>query len=502
MKSSVHGRLALALLLWAALIWGYARPDHLVQDSTGWRQSDTQTIAYNSLRQDAEFNVPLVNWGGATKPVAAETEFQLYTTLVAQLLRLDREAEWPGQLISLLSLLVAAAALFYWLRDRFGAWAAWLGLAAFMCSRAFIFMASKVQPDGMALAFLVLGWIAFDRWLTQPRWRQFILWVALISLSSLMKITNLQIGIAMALLVAMTQPQRLFSGWLWLGWAFILLCNVMQLAHGAAIFEQTGITFGIASGGDSKFPRPSDLLKPGHYLAITRMSFLWGVSVVGGVALIVLALQRKLSSQLLPLLIAHGMALVIAMRYTITDWLGPHYHAPGALIGAIAVALLAARLAERYSQKLIGGVLLAAMAVSAVANLQTRVTLGRSGESAQLVQLAADARARIQPGSAVVVRSPATRQVLGWGNGPNNFEDPRLFWELRSTGWVLAWDDSDTGILTAARDAGAEWVIDPWPASAPPAVQRWLDENVVERHHSDAGAWYRLRARPPADTGP
>lgn len=491
--SGVHGRLTLLLLLWAALVWIGARPDHLIQDSTGWRQSDTQSIAYNSLRADARFNIPLVNWSNDTAPVAAETEFQFYTYLTAQLLRLDREAEWPGQLVSLLALLIAGAGLFYWLRSRWGDGPAWVGLCVFLSTRGTVFLASKVQPDGLALACLVLGWIAFDRWLVQARLREFLLWVGLLSLSTLIKITNLQIGIAMALLVAMTQPQRLFSGALWLGWGVILFCNILQLAHGTNIFEQTGLTFGVASGGDSKFPRPSDLLKPGHYLAIGRMSLLWGVSVIGAAALFVLALQRKLSSQLLALLIAHGVALVVAMRYTITDWLGPHYHAPGAFIGAIAAALLAARLSERYASRRVAAALLLAALLTTVATFHARVTLGRSGESVQLLQLAADVRPVVPPGSAIVVRSPANRLVLGWGNGPNNFEDPRLLWALRSTGWVMAFDDEDPAVLVAARDAGASWYIDPWPNSTPPAVQRWLDEQAVERHQSASGAWYRLQ---------
>ncbi|MES2684843.1 MAG: glycosyltransferase family 39 protein [Pseudomonadota bacterium] len=498
-------RLPLIFILWALAVWLLAMPDNLVVDWRGWRQADTQTIAVNALRPEAQFSEPLINWSRATQPRPVEAEFQLYTALISIFLRLDAEAVWPGQLISLLSLSLAGWALFVWLRGRYGQTAALGGVLCFLAGRAVLFSASTVAPDSLALACLVGGWIGFDRWLRSNALADWLIWVTLLTLAALMKVVNLQIGIATFLLVAMTDAKRLYSPMLWLGWIVMLGYNLSQLQHGANIFAETGLTFGIASGGDSKFPTLQSLLKPGFYLALMRMSLAWGVSVLGVGALILLFWRRAITAELFALGVAHAVGLLVALRYTVNVYYGTNYHAPGSLIGAIAVAVLLAHFAcakpappalQSRWQRWLPTLVLAAVALTAADAWRARLTLNTrldNGDAAKLLVLGQTAAMRIPPGSAIAVRSAARRLADDWNGGVNNYEDPRLFWVLKSTGWAIALDDTEAADLAAAHAGGAQWFIDAYPPAGENAMTAWLAAHAQEKIRTPEGLLYRLR---------
>ncbi len=452
-----QGQHWLLLAVWAVLAWTLLRPASLVNDWSGWRQADTQTIALNTLRPEASPNVPLVNWGGPV-PTAAETEFQLYTLATAVLLAFAGDAEWPGQLVSLLALLFAAAVLHGWLAERFGRPVALAGMLLFLLSRPALFLGTSVKPDGLALACFVLGWVAFDRWRRDGGHGLWFCWVAATALAGLLKVTNLQLGIAQFLLLALAGRQRLADPWLWAGWTLVLAANGWQLAHGTAIREATGLTFGITGVGDSKFPALADLFRPGHYLALVRMSLLWGLMPLGLMALLWTAWQRRWSATLPALAVAHGIALVIALRYTTQEHLGSHYHAPAALLAAEALALaMAGRTLSRPSLAM----LLLALAVGGVFNLHSRLQLGREAQGAELEVLATELAPWVARGDPAVIRSPAAAETVGFQRGTNNFEDPRLFYLLRTSGWSLPVDRVAAGEVARLKAAGARWWIEP-----------------------------------------
>ncbi|MFZ2323883.1 MAG: hypothetical protein WAV89_09315 [Ignavibacteriaceae bacterium] len=91
----------MVILLWMILQISFAIPGSIVNDWMGWRQADTQTIARNFLKPGSNIFYPQINWGG-TGPGVVESEFQLYTFIIAQIMKVTGESVLPGQLLSLL----------------------------------------------------------------------------------------------------------------------------------------------------------------------------------------------------------------------------------------------------------------------------------------------------------------------------------------------------------------------------------------------------------------
>ncbi|MFL6548847.1 MAG: glycosyltransferase family 39 protein [Povalibacter sp.] len=474
---------AILLIAWFTASWTL-RPDSIVADWEGWRQADTQTIAVNGLRPEARFNVPMINWG-STKPTAVEAEFQLYTSLITPVLKITGQstAEWPGQLISALSFVIGGLVLFVWLRRRYGAIPALAGLVTLLIGRAALFLGNSIQPDGLGLALMIVAWINFDDWVNERRTSSWVWWVAATLLSSLAKPTNLQLGIAQFLFVCLTRRDALKAPALWVGWAMVLAANALQLWHGAQIHTATGLTFGVVSGGDSKFPALGDFLRPGNYLSLVKLSLVWGIGPLGIIAVVWAALRRDLPAFFWALGIAHLISLFVALNYTTSVWWGTYYHAPANFIGALMVAyVLASVLKEgRWAQNR-GPVLIGAFAVAALAivswNIHDRATMGRGEFERSFVEIAKDAREVVPSEAAILVRTDADNVIRTWREIPHNHEDPRLLYLLNQCGWALWVSSTEAKTIAEFRDRGAQWLIEPYVYRSKGEQEAWLRANA------------------------
>lgn len=470
------------ILAFALLHWFGLRPTSIVNDWMGWRQADTQSIALNTLRPEAQFNVPMVNWGGAT-PQPVEAEFQGYTELLGSILRITGGHEWPGQLLSLFSLIATGLVLFLWLRGHYGHWPAIWGLGVFLTSRNALFLGSSVQPDGPGILCFVLAVMAFERWLRHGDARNWMLWVGLSVATSLLKPTNLQIGIAQFLLVVLAHRAVLTRPMLWIGWLLVLACVGAQLWHGASIHAATELTFGVASGGDRKFPTEVEIFQFSHYKGMARVALDWSLGPLGVLALVFLLVRRKLSALEWALGIAHVIGLVLAMRYTASQFLGSHYHFPGAVIAALVVAHAFHELRQLppWPARAVGALAAACLVLVTTWNVDLRLNMGRDGFREQpYVQIADALREQIAPGTAIIVRSEYPRYTEGWGNGLNNFEDPRMFYLLKTSGWPIPVDETGAEELARRRAQGALWYIEPADTQSSPEQRVWLRSEATQ----------------------
>lgn len=471
---------ALILFAWFIASW-LLRPESIVVDWEGWRQADTQQIAVNGLLPEARFNVPMINWG-STKPTPVEAEFQLYTSLITPVLEVaGAEAEWPGQLISSLSFIVGGLVLFLWLRRRYGATPALAGLVTLLIGRAALFLGNSIQPDGLGLALMIVAWTNFDDWVKERRTSNLIWWVAATLLTSLAKPTNLQLGIAQFLFVCFTRREVLKAPSLWIGWFIVLAANAWQLWHGAQIHMTTGLTFGVVSGGDSKFPALGDFIRPGNYLSLVKLTLVWGIGPLGAIAVIWAALRRELPAFFWALGIAHVISLFVALNYTTSVWWGTYYHAPANFIAALMVAHVLASLrtenAQRQSSLLVSGFAVAA-AIVAAWNIYDRATMGRGEFEHSFLEIAADAKQVIPNDAPILVRTDADNLIRTWREIPHNHEDPRLFYLLNQCGWALWISSTEPETIAQFRDRGAQWMIEPYIYRSKGAQEEWLKANA------------------------
>ena len=449
------------LLAWVACQAALARPDSIVADWNGWRQADTQAIALHFAAGPFDPLRPRVDWGG-DDPGFVEAELQLYTWPIALLLRVFGPVEWPGQLLSLLFVAVAALALYRTLASRLGRGPALAGAGLVLATRSAVFVSTAVQPDALGLMATVLGLVAFLRFMDDGRGRDLAVAAVWTAAAGLVKPTNLGLGLTEVALVVALRPRWLLRARLWVAWGAVLAAVGTHLAWGAHLHAEWGHTFGVVSGGDAKTPGLDQLLRLGRYWDVARVSLVWGVGPLGAMSAAWLVLRRRVDAVAVALALGHGAALIVALRYASQDWLGSHYHVPGALLGAwllaraVADPALVGRRAARLATLVVVGLLLVAQYAW---SLQARRTLGRDWADPEIA-LAAALAPHVGAGDRVVVRSRVASRDESWGT-VNNHEDPRVFYLARTRGWVVAADRWEVAAVADAAARGARFYADP-----------------------------------------
>jgi hypothetical protein len=457
-----------ALCAWALAQWLWVRPESI---GASWRECDTQAIARNFHRFGLDLLRPRIDWGG-DGPGFVESELPLYTAGVALLLNRFGEAEWPGQLLSLLALCATASALALGTRQRFGnAPAALCGLAL-LGSQLGVSLSISVMPDASALLCFTLGWLAFLDYADSGRRRSLWLAGAATLLAAWIKAPALQLGVAQFLLLALSHRERLRRPETWLVWALVLCGAALQLWHARQLYLETGLTFGVLSGGDTKFPHAEHLAMPGLYLDLVAMALRFGPGLIGLAAGAALLWTRRMGAAELALAASYVLGAVVSMRYSHSPDSGAHYHMFGTLLGSWWVGK-AAWVATQRSWAWRGRSVFAAASLGlAVAPYLGHALLERDWRrqvtTAQTVELARLAAEHSRPGELLVVRSPKPREDPFWRRR-NNFEEPTILYLADRRGWVLPADEPLDRGLEDCRRRGARLFVDGRPASlAPP----------------------------------
>ena len=478
------GRTCLLLLLvtFALVMWFGVR--HGI--GTSWRECDTQAIARNFVRDGFDPLRPRVDWRGDTDG-AVECEFPCYQLLVGAALAWFGDVEWPGRALSLLSLLFAMTALHRLLEARCGPAGALAGVLVFACSGSAALLATRVMPDALCLAFALASLVPFVRYLEQGRGSALLLAAAALALAGLQKPLALQIGMVQFGWAAVMAPRRLRESRLWFAWSAVLALVGAWLWHGRDLHTETGLTFGVVSGGDSKFPDVEHLLSPDTWWSLFCTSLRHGCSVFGVIAFGVLLLRRRLDRRDAVLLGAVAIGLLVSLRYSCTSGLGPHYH----MFAAVAGAWLVARAWPASGHRWLWLALLLATAAHAAWRLRDERGMRNVVIEHPLVPAAAAVRAATEPADLVVVHGDKPQLDLEW-HRPNNFEDPRVFYLAERRGWALSSDALDPALLADLRRRGARVLLDEVPQLLPAPVAQWLAANAELLFDRDGVRVYRL----------
>ncbi|MCA8965898.1 MAG: hypothetical protein KDC48_13520 [Planctomycetes bacterium] len=131
---------------------------------SSWRECDTQAIARSFLVEGFDPLHPKVDWRGDTGG-AVECEFPLFQLMVATVMAATGEAEWPGRVIALLSMLFAAFSLHRLLEARVGPAGALAGAMVFLTGGHAMVLGGRVQPDATSTALALAGLTTYVRFL-------------------------------------------------------------------------------------------------------------------------------------------------------------------------------------------------------------------------------------------------------------------------------------------------------------------------------------------------
>jgi hypothetical protein len=305
----------------------------------------------------------------------------------------------------------------------------------------------------------------------------------------LTKPTALQIGLLQFLWTACLAPRRLREVRVWLAWFVVLAIIGAWIAHGARIYNETGLTFGVASGGDTKFPTLRSLRKLDVWASLLRTTLIYGCSAFGMLGFAWLVVRRRIDRADLGLALVVGLGLVGTLRYSAYSGVGPQYHVFAAMLGAF----FAARAWPQRARWPAWSLALAALAAAAA----WHVSIERASRLGDLEpwcpNSASEVAAISAPADLAVVHGFNPRFDTEWRRR-HNYEEPMLLYRARRRGWVLPRDGFTLDELTKLHRQGARIVVDQLPNETPQESKAWLDSNAEVVRDVGGQRIYRLRA--------
>jgi len=220
---------------------------------SSWRQADTAALARNYFESGYHFLYPRVDWGGDSAGYV-ETEFPLYSFLVAILYKAFGPSVLLGRLLSILFSLLTIYGLYLlvlkWLDQKTALWACVFYAILPPC----IFYSRTFQPESALLMSLVLGVYFFSHWMDTKKTRFFFLSFVFVALACLLKIPSLYIGLPLLYMAWQKYESKVFfQKSLW----FYALCVFVPVAfwyfHARQIYKKYGLTFGVWAYGKDKW---------------------------------------------------------------------------------------------------------------------------------------------------------------------------------------------------------------------------------------------------------
>lgn len=488
--------LSIIVFIWVLLQLTLAIPESIVNDWMGWRQADTQTIARNFMNEGSNIFYPQINWGG-TGPGYVETEFQIYTFIIAKIMQVAGESVLPGQLLSLLFIVVTTIVLYYTLHHQFNSYSAALfGSIIFLISNGPVHLSTSVQPDSLCLLFYSLSLFTFLKYLSDNKDKFLWLTVLFTIIAGLVKPMALSIGIIQFLLVLFLNRSMLKSIKLWIGWLLVIVFVGSYLLFSYNLYLDYGNTFGVL-GGDSKFPTLNGLLVPIHYAKLLYMIVLWGLGPVGFLAIVYLLFKRKLTKTDWALIIGNIAAILIPMRYTVNQGFSPHYYMFAALFGGWLSAKLYDEIIRNQSFKFLKRYIIPVSGVIIVFlysfHLYSRMHPLKIHLDPEVIRLGTVLTEMVNKDDLVIIRSIADeRERSEWGNRINNFEDPRIFYMANVKGWALPLDNKGHSLIEEYFNKGAGYYVEPFSRKMDEERYSWLDSHGKVVFDSTIGRIYKL----------
>jgi 4-amino-4-deoxy-L-arabinose transferase-like glycosyltransferase len=162
-------------------------------DHWSWRQSDVAAIARNFYDGGFRFAYPQVDWAGnATGYVG--TEFPILPFVAAICYKFAGVHEWVGRSQAVILFAVSLPFFFSLAREIFGSTAAVWATFFFSFTPLNIFAGRSFMPDVPSLSLTIIGLYFFLRWTHDQKWTPFFAAAIAISLSILIKVTNIVIA--------------------------------------------------------------------------------------------------------------------------------------------------------------------------------------------------------------------------------------------------------------------------------------------------------------------
>jgi hypothetical protein len=452
-----------------------------VYGTDGWRQADTASIARHFFLNGYRILYPQIYWGG-NGPGYVETEFQLYPFSVSLLYAVFGEQVWLGRLVSLLATAVAFFLFFRLAKLMFpdGKSALW-ALAFLVFSPLYIRYSVAFMPEATVMLFYIAALFFFYQWAQNQKAGFLVASSVCIAMALLVKPTSIHIGLVLALFAidrlgfAVLKKKEI-----WLALLISLLPSLFWYWHARDLYLEYGNTFGLLSGGDSKFGNLSVWLSPSFYASLARLELKWifaAIAIVPFLIGIFLCLKQKSFRINVYGFITVGIYYMIVARYARQEW-GIQYHVYMLPYAALCVGLgmdwLLRQSKSVFSRYALGAVSLLFFLASAYfyKGMLTPVQDG-------LAQCASYVQALVPSGDRIVA---STTSVADDNGVANNYQEPQIFYYSQRYGWSLPADWHTAEKIIEYRNAGAHYFViyDRELLENNPALRNYLKNNSIQ----------------------
>ena len=219
-----------------------------------WRQSDTAAIARNFYENGFNFFYPQIDWGGSGRGYC-ETEFPIYSFLVAILYKLFGVHDAVGRLFSIAWCLVGIVFLYQLARDLFEEKTAFWSCLFYSILPLSVYYSRTFQPESMLMACSIISIFYFKRWLDSAKSSALLTSSLFLTIACLMKVLPLlYLGVPLIYLTfshfgqkAWRQPQ------LW-GYLIVPIVSVvLWYSHAHQLFLTYGNTFGFSAATTDRY---------------------------------------------------------------------------------------------------------------------------------------------------------------------------------------------------------------------------------------------------------
>ncbi|XHR84317.1 MAG: ArnT family glycosyltransferase [Gloeotrichia echinulata GP01] len=219
-----------------------------------WRQSDTAAIARNFYENGLNFFYPQIDWGG-NSPGYCETEFPIYSFIVALIYKVFGVHEFWGRLFSVICFIVALYFLYQLVIKYYNSKIAFWSCLCFTILPLNIYYSRTFQPESMLLMCSVIGIYYFSNWLESEKYPDLILSATFVALACLIKVLPvIYLGIPLFYLAWTKFGIRIFAQLsLWIYSIFILATLFLWYSHAHQLFLEYGNTFGFSADSTDRY---------------------------------------------------------------------------------------------------------------------------------------------------------------------------------------------------------------------------------------------------------
>jgi 4-amino-4-deoxy-L-arabinose transferase-like glycosyltransferase len=322
------------------------------------------------------------------------------------------------------------------------------------------------MPESLVFLFYILALYLFQKWLDSPTPPLLVLAGMSTALAILVKPTSIHIGLVFLLLLLQQY------GWtVWKRrdlWFFALICLLPALLwylHARNLYLTYGNTFGVFSGGDSKFGDLRFWLRPSFYIETIKID-LRQIFALGGAPLFLFGLMVSQQKHRIRVLLFGVIAIIlyylIVARYVEFAYQYHIYLLPYAALGfGLGLEELLTRykrsiaLKNPLSQSYLAAIVVCLIAMVAGTGMAYN-NLIRSNNAA-LIQCAYEVRAVVPHDSSVIISTvDFARSTDGI---ENNYQEPIIFYFSHRYGWSLPAEQHTPEQVDAYVRLGASYFV-------------------------------------------